>query len=713
MISKERVSNLVTQSNFISRDLSWLRFNMRVLDQAKNKKRSIFEQMKFLSITASNLDEFFMIRIGSLYNYIDYDKERIDYSGLREKPFKRLLFQECQQFYQEQNQLYQEVLSQNFAENGFRILKIADLTEDELSEVSRHFKKMLFPMLTPMLYDGYHTFPNLMNKSLIFGVVTRVVENGKNERKLSFVQVPQNLPRFYEFDRDAELAFLPIEEIIRWKMDKLYRNVEIEAVSLFRITRNGDISIEESDDVEDEFIEEIKRKVRIRKMGRVVRLEIESNYSEWMMKILKKKWEIEDDNVFVFEGLLDYTALMGVAHHPEFTERHTPLPTPALPVGMEEPEIDIFELLKGRDVLLHHPYNTVEPLLQLLERASEDSEVLAIKITIYRLAKNSRITNALLKAAENGKHVSVLFELKARFDEENNIREAERLQKAGCFVIHGISRYKTHTKMLLIVRKEEDTVVRYVHLSSGNYNENTARLYTDVSLLTANEAYGQDVSEFFNVITGHSQPNQYKNLITSPRDMRNKLIKLIENETAHARKGEKSGIIIKLNSLEDQQIIDAFYSASQAGVRIELIIRGICCLRPQRAGLSENITVRSMVGDFLEHARIFYFQNIDNPQIYIGSADMMVRSFDRRIESICLITHEAVKQQIINILHANMRDNVNAYLMQEDGSYLKRKAQQGERSFNLHKEMFELYQDKKLLKKAVELFPEVKKEVIV
>lgn len=707
MITKERVSNLITQSNYISRDLSWLRFNMRVLDQAKQKKRSVFEQLKFLSITASNLDEFFMIRAGSLYNYIDYDKERVDYSGLREKPFKRLLFQECQNFYQDQNQLYNEELFPTFAKNGFRILKIADLTEDELAEVSRHFKKMIFPMLTPMLYDGYHTFPVLMNKALIFGVVTHSLENGKNERKLSFVQVPQNLPRFYEFDRDEELGFLPIEEIIRWKIDKLYRNIEIESVSLFRITRNGDISVEESDDVEDEFIEEIKRKVRIRKMGRVVRLEIEPNYSEWMMRILKKKWEIEEDNIFLSEGLLDYTALMSVATHSEFVDKHFVPPTPTLPLGMEEADVDIFDLLKSRDILLHHPYNTVEPLLQLLERAAEDSEVLAIKITIYRLAKQSRITNALLKAAENGKHVSVLFELKARFDEENNIREAERLEKAGCFVIHGISRYKTHTKLLLIVRKEYDSVVRYVHLSSGNYNENTARLYTDVSLLTTNESYGQDVSEFFNVITGHSQPNQYKNLITSPRDMRNKLIRLIQNEAENARKGERSGIIIKMNSLEDQQVIDAFYEASQAGVRIELIIRGICCLRPQRVGLSENITVRSMVGDFLEHARTFYFQNKDNPLIYIGSADMMVRSFDRRIESISSVTHDIVRQQIINILQANLRDNTNSYIMQEDGTYTKRKPQQGERPFNLHKEMFDLYQEKKLLKK-IELFPVVK-----
>jgi len=681
---------------------------MRVLDQAKNNKRSIFEQLKFLGITSSNLDEFFMIRVGSLYNYIDYDKERIDYSGLREKPFKRLLLQECQHFYQEQNQLYQEELQPAFAQNGFRVLKIADLTEDELTEISRHFKKMIFPMLTPMLYDGYHTFPVLMNKALIFGVVTHSLENGKNEKRLSFVQVPQNLPRFYEFDRDSELAFLPIEEIIRWKIDKLYRNIEILSVSLFRIIRNGDISLEESDDVEDEFIEEIKRKVRIRKMGRVVRLEIESNYSEWMMRILKKKWEIDDDNLFISDGLLDYTALMHIALHSDFADKHFVSSAPTLPLGMEEADVDIFEVLKHRDILLHHPYNTVEPLLQLIERAAEDSEVLAIKITIYRLAKQSRITNALLKAAENGKHVSVLFELKARFDEENNIREAERLEKAGCFVIHGINRYKTHTKMLLIVRKEDEGVVRYVHVSSGNYNENTARLYTDVSLLTANEAYGQDVSEFFNVITGHSQPNQYKNLITSPRDMRNDLIRLIQNEATNARNGEKSGVIIKLNSLEDQQIIDAFYEASMAGVRIELIIRGMCCLRPQRIGLSENITVRSMIGDFLEHARIFYFQNKENPLIYIGSADMMVRSFDRRIESICLMTHEAVRQQIINILHANLKDNANTYFMREDGTYQKRKLNRGEHHFSLHKEMFELYQDRNLLKK-IDLFPDIVK----
>jgi polyphosphate kinase len=705
MITKERVSNLITQSNYISRDLSWIKFNYRVLDQAQNPKRSIFEKLKFLSITASNLDEFFMIRVGSLYNYLDYNKERVDYSGLREKPFRKLLSQEARQFYEAQNKLYKEELMPDFIKNGFQIIDISQLNEEEQAETSRYFMKTIFPMLTPMVYDSYHTFPTLGNKTLIFGVTTKSLVNGKDEKKLSFVQVPQNLPRFYEIDRDEEIAFLPIEEIIRWKIEKLYRNIDILSVSLFRITRNGDITIEESDDVEDEFIDEIKRKVRTRKTGRVVRVEIEQNYSEWMMKILRKRWEIDEDNIFIAHKLIDFTGLLYLVNHPEFTDKQTVLPSPSLPYGLEEPDVDLFEALKNRDILLHHPYNTMEPLLQLLERAAEDPEVLAIKITIYRLARQSRITNALLKAAENGKHVSVLFELKARFDEENNIREAERLQKAGCFVIHGISRFKTHTKMMQVVRKEDEGVVRYVHLSSGNYNESTSRFYTDLGLLTTQESYGHDVSEFFNVITGHSQPLKYKNLITSPRDMRSQLIHLIQTETDNALKGLKSGIIIKINSLEDQAIIDELYKASQAGVRIELIVRGICCLRPQRPGLSENITVRSIVGDLLEHSRIFYFQNNEHPQIYIGSADMMVRSFDRRLESLCAITDENVRIQIVSILHFNLKDNINAYFMSEDGSYSKRKINRGEHYFNIHKEFFQMYQHKTLLKK-VELFTE-------
>ncbi|WP_299453356.1 polyphosphate kinase 1 [uncultured Microscilla sp.] len=691
-ITNKRIANLIEQSNYISRDLSWMLFNRRVLDQARIPKRNIYDQLKFLAITASNLDEFFMIRVGSLYNYIDYGKERIDYSGLREKPFKKLLFEEIQDFTQAQHAHFKEVLKPKFKENGFQILGIEGLTDAEKDEAAVYFMRTIFPMLTPMVYDNYRTFPVLMNKVLTFGVVTRNLQStDKDERRFSFVQVPQNLPRFYEFEReDDEIIFVPIERIIHWQINKLYRNIDIVSVSLFRVTRNGDISLEESDDIEADFIDEIKQKIKTRKTGRVVRIEVEKGYSTWLMKNLKRRWQLDDDNVFVNDTLMDYTSLFSIAGHENFKDKYPPIHSPILPIGLIDPDVDYFEHLKESDILLHHPYHSIEPLLHILEDAAEDPDVLAIKITIYRLAKHSRVTSALQKAAENGKHVSVLFELKARFDEENNIREAERLQKAGCYVIHGIGRYKTHTKMLLIVRKEEQSVTRYVHLASGNYNESTSRLYTDIGMLTTNETYAHDVSEFFNVITGHSQPHHYEYLLTAPRDLRNELIKLIQNEAKNAQKGLTSGIVMKMNSLEDKRMIDELYAASKAGVQIKLIVRGICCIRPQRVGLSENIMVKSIVGDYLEHSRMFYFHNNGDPKIYGGSADSMVRSFDRRIESVFLMVDEGVKKQAMHILDYNLRDNMNSYMMQENGNFIKTKVSGDEEPFNLHEEFFEV-----------------------
>jgi polyphosphate kinase len=351
---------------------------------------------------------------------------------------------------------------------------------------------------------------------------------------------------------------------------------------------------------------------------------------------------------------------------------------------------DMFKILKDRDILLHHPYNTIDPLLDLLDQAAEDPNVLSIKLTIYRLAKDSRVVNALLNAAENGKHVSVLFEVKARFDEENNLKEAQRLQKAGCFVIYGVSSLKTHTKLLLIVKREKDKVTRFVHMSSGNYNEKTSKLYTDLSLLTTNETYANDVQEFFNVITGHSMPDDYDYLITAPREMRTKLINYIKKESENAQNGLPSGIVLKLNSLQDSDTIFALYEAAKAGVQIKLMVRGICCLRPGRVGLSENISVRSLVGEYLEHSRIYYFHNNGDPLVYSGSADMMVRSFDRRLESLFLISDKLLKQQAINILAYNLKDNINTYEMQEDGSFQVITPLEGERVFNVHKEFYKV-----------------------
>jgi polyphosphate kinase len=389
---------------------------------------------------------------------------------------------------------------------------------------------------------------------------------------------------------------------------------------------------------------------------------------------LKIQWDLDELNVVPIpaDSLLDLTGLLQIIGHPSFKDKRAQLRPARKPLLFPDAgQRDLFEVLKEKDILLHHPYDSMEPVLELLEKAADDPKVLSIKITIYRVAKESRVTAALLRAAESGKHVSVLFEVKARFDEENNLREAQRLQKAGCFVIYGVSSLKTHTKLLLIVRQEEGgRVFRYVHLASGNYNETTSRVYTDVGLMTTNETYANDVSEFFNVITGHSQPLAYRNLITSPRDMRIQLCNLVKREAENARNGQSAGIVIKLNSLQDKEFIDSLYEASQAGVPIKLIVRGICCLRPGRVGLSENIEVISIVGEYLEHSRIYYFHNAGDPKVYIGSADAMVRSFDRRIESLFMLEQGILKKQAMNILRYNLKDNVNSYSMREDGSYV-------------------------------------------
>ena len=605
----EKYDHLILQSDLISRDLSWLRFNYRVLDQARKDDRSLLDKLKFVAITSSNADEFFMIRVGSLYNYLDYDKDRIDYSGLRAVPFKRKLLHDFKVFSQVQNEVFTKELRPLFSKNGFEVLGYDQLQKREQERVTSYFQKIVFPMLTPMVYDSYHSFPILMNNILIFGVVTKT-QDKKEKKKMSFIQIPQNLPRFYEMDRKDKVIFVPIEEVVRQHIDEVFKNVNIISSTLFRVTRNGDFTLEESEDVEANFIEEMKKKLKTRKTGRVVKLEVEAGFDKWLVKQLKGRYEIDDDNLIVVpdKALMDYTGLWQIVKHDEFVDLTATMPKPVPPVSMADYEHqDMFKILKDRDILMHHPYNSIEPLLDLLDQAAEDPNVLSIKLTIYRLAKNSRIVAALLNAAENGKHVSVLFEVKARFDEENNMKEAQRLQKAGCFVIYGVGSLKTHTKLLLIVRREGEKVKRFVHMSSGNYNEDTSRLYTDIGLMSSDEGYANDVQEFFNVITGHSIPDSYQNLITAPRDMRNRLIELIRSEEESAKKGKPSGIVLKMNSLQDSDTIQALYAASRAGVVIKLIVRGICCLRPGRVGLSENITVRSIVGEYLEHSRILYF----------------------------------------------------------------------------------------------------------
>ncbi|MEY2636779.1 MAG: hypothetical protein RLZZ197_1255, partial [Bacteroidota bacterium] len=694
--STQKSNDTIAKAKFISRDLSWLKFDERVLDQARDSSKSLFDRLKFLAITASNLDEFFTIRMGSLYNYIDLGKERTDYCGLREVPFKQAIIDQAQEFTQEKHRLFMEEILPLFPENGLLLACLDDLEEEEKEEVATYFQRTIYPMLTPMVFDHTHTFPSLLAKTLIFGVVTLGVSDKKKtrnekEQKISFVQIPLNLKRFHVIEREDKVLFIPIEEIIRHHLQILYRNVEIESTTLFRITRNGDFDLVEHEDSDTDFVDEVKKKIKDRRLGRVTRVEVEKFHSEFLLTEMLKRWNLERSDIFVKNSILDFTCFWQILKHSEFKTQLAVNPSVVPALGLKSVVIDdIFDTIKRGDILLHHPYNNFEPVIQLLEQAAEDPKVLAIKITLYRISKNSRIASALLRAAEQGKHVSVLFEVKARFDEENNIKEATKLQKAGCFVIYGIPGLKTHTKLLQVIRNEGNHVVSYAHLSSGNYNEDTAKLYTDIGLLTTDTRITQDISEFFNVITGHSMPTHYEHLITAPRDMRNRLIEMIENEVKNHQAGLPSGICWKINSLQDLKTMDALYKASQAGLPVLLIVRGICCLRPQRKGLSENIFIKSIVGEYLEHTRLYYFHNAGNAKIYGGSADVMVRSFDRRIESLFELVNTRSKNLAITILDWNLRDTKNSYEMQEDGTYWKIESDE---PFDIHTKFYEIKEE--------------------
>ena len=688
-------SNIINQSNLISRDLSWLNFNYRVLDQVKDKNRGVLDKLKFLSIVSSNFDEFFEIRVGSLYNYIDNNKKRIDYSGMREEPFREFLLEQCSKFFNDFNTYFSDTIITELNEKKIFIGNLDNLDEEGQKRAKKYFKKTIFPMLTPMVFDNLHSFPILMNKVLIFGVVTKTKDSSK-KKKISFIQIPVNLPRFFEYKIDDNIFFIPIEKIISKYIDKFFRSVLIESVSLFRIIRNGDFTLEESEDIETNFLEELKQKLKDRKFSRVVRIEISKSFDDYLLKSLKERFKVDDLNIMRLKSntILDYTSLNQIIDYNEFSELLPNYPSPIKSIDMEgENEKSIFEILSDRDVFLHHPYNSFDPVIKLLNEAADDPNVLSIKITLYRTAKNSGVIDALLKAAEKGKHVSVLFEVKARFDEENNLRNGYKLEKAGCYVIYGIGSLKTHTKLLLIVRREGKKVKNYAHMGTGNYNETTSRLYTDLSLMTSNQKYTKDALEFFNVITGHSVPDDYENLITAPIYMRDKIISLIQGEIDTSLSGGEGKICIKINSLQDKDVINKLYEASNSGVKICLIVRGICCLRPGREGLSENIKVLSVVGDYLEHSRLYYFHNGGNPIIYSGSADIMIRSFKRRIESLFKINEEFIKKEAITILNYNLRDNCNSYELNEDGSYSKREKGKN-KEFNLFKEFYLLDRNK-------------------
>ena len=688
-------SKNINKSKFISRDLSWLKFNYRVLDQVKSKKRNIVDRLKFLSIVSSNFDEFFEVRVGSLYNYIDNNKKRIDYSGMRENPFREYLLNESQEFFNHFNDYFVNSIFPGLAKEKIFICDLNLLDDDGRNKARKYFKKTIFPMLTPMVFDDLHSFPMLMNKVLIFGVVTKTKES-KNKKKISFVQVPINIPRFFEYKLDENIYFVPVEKIIYKYIKKLFRSVSIESISLFRIIRNGDFTLEESEDIETNFLEELKQKLKDRKFSRVVRIDADSLIDEYLLDSLKEILKIDDYNIMKLSSnsIMDLSSLNQIIEFDELSELLTEYPSPIKLFDMEDLDgKSIFQILSEKDLFLHHPYNSFDIVIKFLNESAEDPDVLSIKVTLYRTAKNSGVIDALLKASENGKHVSVLFEAKARFDEENNLNNGYKLEKSGCYVIYGIGALKTHTKLLLVSRREGKKVKNYAHLGTGNYNETTSKTYTDLGLMTSNKKYTKDALEFFNVITGHSIPDDYKNLITAPIYMKKKIIHFIDNEISNVKNRNEAKICIKINSLQDKDVINKLYEASNAGVKINLIVRGMCCLRPGRKKLSENIEVISIVGDYLEHSRIYYFHNSGNPIIYSGSADVMIRSFKRRIESLFRINDDSIKKQVITILNYNLKDNCNSYVLQEDGDYKKKTSNRKSR-FNLFHEFYRLNKKK-------------------
>ncbi|MEY8524006.1 RNA degradosome polyphosphate kinase [bacterium 1XD8-76] len=657
-------------SYYTNRELSWLMFNRRVLSEAKDVKLPLFERLKFLSITASNLDEFFMVRVASLKDMVNAKYNKPDIAGMKPKEQLEALNKATHALVKEQYQVYNKQLLPGLSEAGVRVVeRHEDLTDKQAAYVDRYFSDNVYPVLTPMAVDSSRPFPLVRNKTLNLGALVKK-KQGKGEVEFATVQVPGVLSRVVEIPGDGEgrrcLIFL--EQIIERNIDRLFLNYDIECVWPFRIMRNADLSIEE-DEAED-LLKEIEKQLKKRQWGQVIRLEIESGMDEKLLNILEEELMVQEEDVYAIKGPLDLTVLMKLYGLEGYEELKTPKYTPQLiPEFLEEG--DIFTQIRQHDIFLHHPYQTFEPVVDFVKQASRDSEVLAIKQTLYRVSGNSPIIAALEQAAENGKQVTVLVELKARFDEENNILWAKRLEKAGCHVIYGLVGLKTHCKITLVVRREEDGIRRYVHLGTGNYNDSTAKLYTDVGLMTCNEQIGEDATAVFNMLSGYSEPRSWNKLSVAPLWLKDRFLSLIGRERDYALKGHHSHIIAKMNALCDKDVIVALYEASAAGVKIELIVRGICCLKTGIPGVSENITVRSIVGNFLEHARIFYFENDGKPEIYCASADWMPRNLERRVEIMFPIEKEGLKQKAMHILECQLKDNMKAHMLTAEGNYEK------------------------------------------
>ncbi len=651
-----------------NRELSWIQFDRRVLSEANDRTIPLMERLKFLSITASNLDEFFMIRVASLKDMVHAGYKKKDIAGMSAKEQLNELTVETHKLVDDMYKIYNRHLIPQLKENGLLLVSCHEkLKEEEEQWVDKYFMDNVYPVLTPMAVDSSRPFPLIRNKTLNIGaLVTK--KNGDGEIEFATVQVPSVLNRLVEIGVGNQRTIILLEEIIERNINKLFLNYDIVSAGPFRIMRNADLTIDEDEPAD--LLKEIEKQIKKRQWGEAIRLEIEHNLDPELVAILKRELEIEEEDVYKIDGPLDLTFLMkmygldGFEHLKE--GKYVPQNVPEI-----EPGENIFEAIKGGDILLHHPYQTFTPVVDFIRQAAKDPEVLAIKQTLYRVSGNSPIIAALAQAAENGKQVSVLVELKARFDEENNILWAKMLEKAGCHVIYGLVGLKTHSKITLVVRKEEDGIKRYVHLGTGNYNDSTAKLYTDIGLLTCSEQIGEDATAVFNMLSGYSEPLYWNKLSLAPLWLKDRFLYLIKREEEHALKGRKAHIIAKMNSLCDADIIKALYKASTAGVKIELIIRGICCLKTGIEGVSENISVRSIVGTFLEHSRIYYFANDGDEELYCSSADWMPRNLERRVEILFPIEEPKLLEKCKKILEGQLKDTKKAHVLQVDGNYKK------------------------------------------
>lgn len=661
------MENYSAPENYINRELSWLDFNFRILNEARDKNHPLFERIKFLAITASNLDEFFMVRVASLKNISSMDKK--DCAGMTAKEQLEAISKKTHKLVDMQYSTYSRSLMQLLAKDtGVRILSSDELSDKQKKYVTSYFHDEIFPILTPMAVDSSRPFPLIQNKVLnICALVKKSKEN--NIKGFVTVPVPTICPRVIKLpsEKKDETCFILIEEVIQMFIGELFTSYKIIDSCVYRVMRDADIPIDE-DDSED-LLEEIQKNLKERERSQVIRLEVEDDINESLLKILSGELNTKKDDIYFIKGPVDLTFLNKIYSQKGFSKYKYPDYTPQIPKRLQDCD-DIFDEIKKGDIYLHHPYNSFKPVTDLVETAANDEKTLAIKQTLYRVSGNSPIIRSLEKAAQNGKSVTVLVELKARFDEQNNIVWAQKLENAGCHVIYGLLGLKTHSKITEIIRREEEGIIKYVHLATGNYNDVTANFYTDMGIFTCRKEYGDDSGAFFNMLSGFCEPKRWNKLIVAPIWLREKTENFIEREIKHAKAGKKARIIAKMNSLVDQEIIEYLYRASQAGVKIDLIVRGICCLRANVPGLSENITIRSITGRYLEHARIYYFYNDGEENIFCASADWMNRNLNKRVEIMFPVEDEEIREEIKHVLDLQLEDTLRASI-QDNGIYSK------------------------------------------